>query len=150
MNKKIAAFLLLTAVAAPLCAAPNSTQMSVSVEVIARTILAIDSQPATIEVAPTDVSRGYIDIPQVVLFRVRSNAANGYTVQFEPVSFPFSRADIYWGSALTTVTTLDGSWMSHPYQQGATSGTLNVRLTLAPGTGPGTYTWPVHFEASSF
>ena len=148
MTNKTAVFLLLTAAATPLSAASNSAPMSISVSVIARTILAIDSQPATIDVTSTDVARGYVDVPQAVLFRIRSNAANGYAIQFEPVSFPFTQADISWGSALTTVTT-DGTWMSRPYQQGMTAGTLNVRLTLAPGTEPGTYAWPVRFEAGS-
>jgi hypothetical protein len=148
MSKKVAASLLLTAVASSLSASSNSAQMSVSVQVIARTILTVDSQPASIDVTSADVSRGYIEVPQAVLFSVRSNAAGGYALQFQPVSFPFSRADIYWGNTSSTVTT-DGSWMSHPYQQGMTSGALNVRLTLAPGTEPGTYAWPVHFEAGS-
>jgi len=148
MTNKTAVFLLLTAAAAPLSAASNSAPMSISVSVITRTILTIDSQPATIDVTSTDVARGYVDVPQAVLFRIRSNAANGYAIQFEPVSFPFTQADISWGSALTTVTT-DGTWMSRPYQQGMTAGTLNVRLTLAPGTEPGTYAWPVRFEAGS-
>ena len=87
-------------------------------------------------------------MPQAVAFHVRSNAANGYTVQFQPVSGPFSRADVSWGNAQATVGA-DGAWLSAPYRQGTAGGTFSVRLTLAPGTQPGSYAWPVRFDAGS-
>jgi len=150
MNKKATTFLLVTAVlAAPLFAGGSrSASMTVSVEVIARTILTVDSQPSSVEITDSDVARGYVDLPQSVIFHVRSNAANGYTVQFQPLAGPFSRADINWGNALATVGS-DGAWVTQPYQQGTTTATLGVRLTLAPGTQPGTYAWPVRFDAGS-
>ncbi len=81
MNKKVTAILLLTAtLIAPAYAGSTSAQLSVSVEVVARTILTIDSQPANIEITADDVARGYVDVPQAMLFHVRSNAINGYTV----------------------------------------------------------------------
>jgi len=149
MSKKISTFLLAAVVvAAPLFAASKSAQLSVSVEVIATTILTVDGQPASIEITSEDVTRGYVDLPQSVLFHVRSNAANGYTVQFQPVAYPFSRADINWGNTLATVGA-DGAWLTRAYQQGTTAGALTVRLTLAPGTEPGTYAWPLRFDAGS-
>jgi len=151
MNKKATTFLLVTAVlvVAPLFAGGSkSASMTVSVEVIARTILTVDSQPSSVEITDSDVARGYVDLPQSVIFHVRSNAANGYTVQFQPLAGPFSRADINWGNALATVGS-DGAWVTQPYQQGTTTATLGVRLTLAPGTQPGTYAWPVRFDAGS-
>ncbi|HUJ14348.1 MAG TPA: hypothetical protein VL284_11215 [Thermoanaerobaculia bacterium] len=99
-------------------------------------------------VTAADVSRGYIDLPQCVLFHVRSNAANGYAMQFQPVSFPFSRADVTWGSASATIGS-DGAWISEPYEAGTHAGAFNVRLELAPGTQPGTYEWPVGFDTGS-
>ncbi len=149
--KKITAVLLLAAVAltaAPLNAASSSAQMNVSVQVIARTILTVEAQPASVEVSPADVARGYVEVPQAVAFRVRSNAANGYTVQFEPVAAPFARAEVTWENAVATVGA-DGTWLTRPYQQGTTTGTMNVRLTLASGTQPGSYAWPLSFTASS-
>jgi hypothetical protein len=122
--------------------------MSVSVQVIARTILTMESQPATVEVTSADVARGYVEMPQAVAFRVRSNASNGYAVQFEPVAYPFARAEVIWGNAVATVGA-EGAWLTRPSQQGTTVGTMNVRLTLAPGTGPGSYSWPVRFAANS-
>ncbi len=122
--------------------------MTVSVEVIGRTVLTVDRQPATLEITRDDVSRGYIELHQAVSFRVRSNAANGYTLQFEAITFPFSRAEVTWDESAATVTG-DGSWMFRPYLEGTTAGTLNVRLTLMQGTQPGIYAWPVRFAAGS-
>lgn len=150
MKTRVTTILLVTALvaAAPLLAASKSASLSVSVEVVARTIMTVDSQPAAVEVTSNDVARGYVDVPQAVAFHVRSNAANGYTVQFQPVSGPFSRAYVNWGNAQATVAA-DGAWLSQPYQQGTMTGTFNVRLALAPGTQPGNYAWPVRFDAGS-
>ena len=150
MKQRVTAILILTSIvtALPVLAASKSASLTVSVEVVARTIMTVDSQPATVEVTADDVARGYVDLPQSVLFHVRSNAANGYTVQFQPLSGPFNRADINWGNSLATVSS-DGAWISQPYQQGTTSGTLSVRLALTPGTQPGSYAWPVRFDAGS-
>lgn len=149
MSKRITATLLLTVILiAPAYAASTSAQLSISVEVVARTILTIDRQPANIEITAADVARGYVDVPQAMAFRVRSNAINGYTVQFDPMSYPFSRADINWGNTSATVGA-DGTWLTRPYQQGTTTGSLNVRLTLTANALPGSYSWPVRVAANS-
>ena len=142
--------LVFTAMSAPLYAGSSTAQISVSVRVIARTILTIDAQPATVNITPDDVVRGYVDVPQAVAFRVRSNSREGYSLTFQPVSFPFSAAEVRWGAQTATV---EGSeWMSsltHPYQQGGSVGSLAVRLRLASGVEPGSYTWPLQVAASS-
>ena len=149
MTKRVTTALLIGALAAtPLAAASRSGSLTVSVEVIARTIMTVDSQPASIQVSSDDIARGYIEFPNSVAFHVRSNAANGYVIQFQPVSGPFSRADVTLGSSQAAVGT-DGAWLSQPYQQGTTTGSFNVRLVLAPGTQPGSYPWPVRFDAGS-
>jgi len=150
MNKKITAFLMLAAVIAtlPASAASTSAQLSVSVQVVARTSMTVDSEPAAVEITTTDVARGYVEVPQAVLFHVRSNASNGYTVQFDPISYPFSRADINWGNTMATVGA-DGAWLTRPYQQGTTAGSLNVRLMLSSNAAPGSYAWPVRAAANS-
>lgn len=151
MRRQLQAFLGLASIlliTAPAFAGSTSAQLNVSVQVIARTILTIDSQPATVTVTADDLARGYIDLPQAVAFHVRSNASNGYTVQFDPLAGPFARADVTWGNSVATVGS-DGSWMTRPYQQGTTTGSLTVRLALAPGAQPGSYAWPLHFGADS-
>jgi hypothetical protein len=149
VQKTLSAALVFVAVASaiPACGA-TSGQMHVSVEVIARTILTIDSQPSSVQVTAADVSRGYIDLPQAIVFHVRSNARDGYSLQFQPVSGPFTTAVLSWSNAIATVGA-DASWMAQPYQRGITTGSMSVRLTLAPGTTAGTYAWPVALGADS-
>ena len=128
--------------------AATSAQMHVSVEVIARTILTVDSQPASVTITSADVSRGYVEVPGAIGFHVRSNARNGYHVEFQPVSGPFSSAVVTWGNSVATVGS-DSSWVAQPYQLGTTTGSMDVRLILAPGTAAGTYAWPVVVGADS-
>jgi hypothetical protein len=149
MKKTVTAVLMAAiAVATPVFAGSSSATLGVSVQVVARTILTVDSQPSTVDITADDVARGYVDLPQSVLFHVRSNAANGYSVEFQPVSYPFSRADVSWGSTTATIGS-DGAWLTESYQQGTQAGSLNVRLSLAPGTQPGSYSWPLRFDAGS-
>lgn len=150
MTKRVTPVILLAAfvAATPLAAASKSASLTVSVEVIARTIMTVDSQPAAVEVTAGDIARGYIEFPSSVVFHVRSNAANGYVIQFQPLLGPFTRADVTYGGSFAAVGA-DGAWLSQPYQQGTTSGSFSVKLTLAPGSQPGSYPWPVRFDAGS-
>ena len=142
--------LAFTAMSAPAYAGSTTGQINVSVQVLARTILTIDSQPSTLNITADDIARGYVDLPQAVGFRVRSNSREGYSLTFQPVSFPFSAAEVRWGAQMATVEGTD--WMSslsHPYQQGGSAGSLAVRLRLASGVEPGSYAWPLQLAANS-
>ena len=144
------ALLAVTAMSAPLYAGSSAAQMNVSVQVIARTILTVDAQPSEINVTADDIARGYVDVPQAVAFRVRSNSRQGYSLTFQPVSFPFSAAEVRWGGQMAMVD--GGDWLaalSHPYQQGGSAGSLSVRLRLSAGVEPGTYAWPLQVAANS-
>src|SRR6266550_643196 len=102
--------LAFTAMSAPLYAGSSTAQINVSVQVIARTILTIDAQPATVSITTEDIARGYVDVPQSVAFRVLSNSREGYALTFQPVSYPFSAAEVRWGAQMATVESSE--WMS--------------------------------------
>ena len=129
-------------------AASSSAQMQVSVLVVARTILTVEQQPATIEITANDVARGYLDFPNAIAFRIRSNAANGYVLQFAAVDAPFSRAEITWNGIVLMIRA-EPARINQRYQPRTTSGLLTVRLRLAPTAVPGTYPWPIHLAAAS-
>ena len=122
--------------------------MQVSVLVVARTILTMEQQPATIEITANDVARGYLDFPNAIAFRIRSNAANGYVLQFAAVDAPFSRAEITWNGIVLMIRA-EPARINQRYQPRTTSGLLTVRLRLAPTAVPGTYPWPIHLAAAS-
>ena len=141
----------LIAIANPIYAGSSTAEMTVTARVIARTILSVNSQPASVNVTADDILRGYVDVPQAMTFTVRSNARDGYALSFQPVNFPFSAADVEWNGQ-TTVVQSGNSWaasMIHPYQQGGSVGALTVRLRLAAAAEPGTYSWPVQVAANS-
>jgi hypothetical protein len=152
MMRTLRTILLLIAtfviVAAPAYAGSASATMAISVQVIGRTLLTVAQQPASVEVTQNDIQRGYIDVPAAVAFQVRSNAREGYSLQFEPVNGPFAQARVTWDNS-TAAVGADGSWLTRGYQQGTTTGRLDVRLVLAADATPGSYSWPVRFAANS-
>jgi hypothetical protein len=151
MVKRTAILLSLLAIAAFLPTAyanSASATMNVSVQVIARTIVTVGQQPVAIDVTAKDIQRGYIDLPAAVAFQVRSNARNGYVLQFEPVGGPFSQAQVRWGNS-TAVVGADGTWLTRSSQTGTATGLLDVRLVLTAEATPGSYGWPIRFDANS-
>jgi len=138
----------LAAAAVPATAASRAADMQVSVVVVARTILTVDQQPTIVQVSASDVARGYLDLPQAIAFRIRSNASNGYTVQVGPISAPFTHAEVTWNRIVMVVSS-DSTSVRQQYQPGTTSGVLSVRLLLAPTTVPGSYHWPIQLTAAS-
>ena len=139
------------AIANPIYAGSNTAEMTVTARVMARTILSVGSQPASVSVTSDDILRGYVEVPQAVTFTVRSNARGGYALSFQPVNFPFSIADVRWNGQMTVVQS-GNDWaasLTHPYQQGGSVGALTVRLRLAAGAEPGTYSWPLQIAANS-
>jgi len=151
MLGRISRTLLLAALviySSPLIAASSASSLNVSVEVVARTLVTLDRAPESIEITTEDAARGYVDVPQAVFFRIRSNASNGYALEFEPMRYPFTQAEIRWGNSGATVGT-DGAWIAHGYDTGTTTGSLDVRLMLTPGVPAGSYSWPVQFDAIS-
>ena len=149
MTRLSVLFSLNLAVAAvPATAASRAADMQVSVVVVARTILTVDQQPATVQVTAGDVARGYLDLPKAIAFRIRSNAADGYTVQVGPISTPFTRAEVTWDRIVMVVSS-DSTSVRQQYQPGTTNGVLGVRLILAPNTVPGSYPFPIQLTAAS-
>jgi hypothetical protein len=140
--------LSLAAAAVPATAASHAADMRVSVVVVARTIISVDQQPTTVQVSAGDVARGYVDLPQAIAFRIRSNAANGYTLQVGPIGAPFTHAEITWNTIVMVVGN-DSTSVRQQYQPGTTNGVLSVRLLLAPTTVPGSYPWPIQLTAAS-
>ena len=140
--------LLLLGIAGPLCAGSSSAEMRVSVTVVPRTILIVDSEPSHVEVTQTDVARGYLELPDALIFRVRSNNPTGYLVQVAAIGGPFGRAIVTWGSSSVSIGTSE-AWIAQPYRRGVTPVVASVRLDIPRGTAPGTYPWPVAVSANN-
>jgi hypothetical protein len=132
--------------AAPMHADSVSAQMNVSVQVLARAVVAVDSAPASVEVTASDITRGYVELDSPVMVRVRTNSRRGYVLQVNNVSETFSRVEL--STSTMSMSVAQESWIERPYVAGGDVMPVHARLHLAPGTLPGSYALPVAFSAT--
>lgn len=132
--------------ASSLNAGSTSAPMTVSVQVIGRAILSIESAPRQIEITADDVARGYVDLPGSIILRVRTNSRSGYLLQASNAGPAFISAELSFGDA--TMKVVEESWIQRPYASGGDRLSIHARLRLAPMTTAGAYTLPLAFSAS--
>lgn len=145
------ATLMLFALAAPgtVLAGSTSALMSVSVQVQARTLLNVESQPPSLVLTEADVARGYVDVPVGSRIRVRSNDPHGYLLAFEVSAGPFTALEVT-GLGSTAQVSAAGGWLAQPYAGTASvTASLGYRFLLSGDARPGLYPWPVALTAAS-
>lgn len=148
VNRTLAAFVGLTLLlTTPLAADSVTAPMQVSVQVLARAIVTVDSQPATIEITAADVTRGYVDLDAPILVRVRTNSRRGYMLQVEKTSETFSGIDLSLPGGSMNIASHE-SWIQRPYVSGGDVMPIRARLFLSAGAMPGAHALPVAFSAS--
>ncbi len=139
------AMLLLAAV--PMQAESVSGTMQVSVQVIARAVVTIDSQPASVNVTAEDIARGYVDVEAPIVVRVRTNSRQGYLLQVENQSESFSSIELTSGNVAMNVGSHE-SLLRRPYVSGGDVMPLRARLHLSSAATPGSFVLPLAFAAS--
>jgi hypothetical protein len=124
-------------------AGSTSATMSVRVQVQARTLLNVESQPPSLVLTETDLARGYVEVPAVSRIRVRSNDPDGYLLAFDVTAGPFTAIEVT-GLGPAARISANGGWLARPFAgtQPVTS-ELTYRFLLASDVRPGTYAWPV-------
>jgi hypothetical protein len=139
--------LLALGVAGTVRASSTSALMSVSVQVQARTLLNVESQPPSVVLTEADLARGYVEVPAVSRIRVRSNDPNGYLLAFDITAGPFTAIEVT-GLGPAARISANGGWLARPFTgtQPVTS-ELTYRFLLASNVQPGTYAWPVSLSA---
>ena len=123
-----------------------SARMNVSVQVVARAAVTVDSVPE-IEITAADLARGYVDVAQPLQFRVRTNSRAGCLLQVTRLDESFSAVELSFGNTLMTVA--HESWIVRPYVPGGESVSASVRVRLAPGAMPGRHPLPLALSASA-
>ncbi len=136
----IALLVILTAGA--LFAGSASAPMRVSVNVIGRAILTVDSRPDAIEVTEADVTRGFVDVSAPIIVRIRTNSRAGYLLQADQQDATFKAVELTFGDATMTVAGSE-SWISRPYVPGGEVLAMHMRVRLDPEVQPGTYPLPI-------
>ena len=136
---------LIVLAATPAGAESNSATMNVSVRVIARTVLAID-QPSTISITNQNISRGYVDVPAVIVLRVQTNDRRGYLLHASKIGAAFESIELSTPGARMNVA--ENAWLYRPYNGGADVMEIRARLHLGSGAQPGIRALPVRFDAT--
>jgi hypothetical protein len=139
--------LLALGVSGNVLAGSTSALMSVRVQVLARTLLSVESQPPSLVLTEADLARGYVEVPAVSRIRVRSNDPNGYLLAFDVTAGPFTAIEVT-GLGPAARISANGGWLARPFAgtQPVTS-ELTYRFLLASNIQPGTYAWPVSLSA---
>jgi hypothetical protein len=139
---RLSAALLVIFTAGEIFAGSASAPMHVSVNVVARAILTVDSPSATIDVTEADIARGYIDVSAPIVIRVRTNSRAGYMLQAEPQIADFKMVELTFGDSTMTVAGTE-SWISRPYVPGGEVIAMHMRVHLEKATQVGSYPLPI-------
>ena len=143
---RISTALVVILTASQLFAGSASAPMQVSVNVIARAILTVDSTPGAVEVTGADIARGYVDVSAPVVIRVRTNRRAGYMLQAEQQSSDFKVVELSFGDSSMTVAGNE-TWISRPYVQGNDVIAMHMRVHLDANAQAGSYSLPISFSA---
>ena len=148
VRRRAASIVLATAVfAAPLLAETRTAQMTVSVTVIARAVVDVEQMPAAIEVTADDVARGYVEVKEPMVIRVRTNSRSGYMLHADKRDETFSAVELSLPGASMTISSHE-SWIQRPYVRGGDAIPVRAVLRLAPGTTAGVHALPISFSAT--
>ncbi len=130
----------------PIFAESVSAPMTVSVQVIARAIVTIDSQPSDVVITSADIARGYLDVTEPIVVRVRTNSRRGYSLHIAKSNEAFSAVELSIRDA--SVHVANESSLARPYVAGGDVMPVHARLFLAAGATVGRQSLPVAFDAS--
>jgi hypothetical protein len=131
----------------PALAGSSSADMNVSVQVIARAIVSVDSQPSAVTITAADIARGYVDVPAPIVVRVRTNSRQGYLLQVENQSETFSSIELSSANIAMNVGAHE-TWIQRPYTAGGDVLPMRARLHLASAATIGSFSLPIAFSAT--
>jgi len=127
-------------------AGSNTARITVTATVLARANLKILSQKQELVVTNSDISRGYVDIPNASRLEIKSNSPDGYMIVFEG---SYGSVDLFreihvQGLGRDVLIDVNGGRVMIP-SQGLSPVTkdLSYRFVLAENAQPGSYMWPI-------
>jgi hypothetical protein len=120
--------------------------MNVSVQVVARAVLVVDERPASVVITADDIARGYVDVAEPIVIRVRTNSRDGYLLQAFNADPSITSVELSFANARMIVDR-DEAWVQRPYSRLPDVMQIRARLHLAPESLPRVAPLPVTFEA---
>ena len=133
--------------ALPVVAGSTSANVQVSVQVIARAIVSIDSQPAVVTITEADIARGYVDVAGPIMVRVRTNSRSGYVLQAANQSEAFSSIELTSPEVQMDVGSHE-TLIQRPYIAGGDLIPMRARLHLSQVATAGSVSLPIAFTAT--
>lgn len=147
MRRLLLATIVSLALLAPEVAhgASTSASMNVSAVVLARAVVNVVQQPAQVVVTADDIKRGYVDIAEPFVVKVRTNSRRGYQLQVANSDPAFRTVEIRSGDLSMNVA--GESFTARPYVPGGESIAMTVRFALAEGVHEGSHAFPLAVAA---
>lgn len=146
MSSKVnAALLTFVLIASTASADSPNARMNVSVQVMARAVVSVDSQPGDIVVTAADIARGYVDVTEPLRLRVRTNSLRGCLLQVSKTSETFAAVELSFGNVSMSVA--NQSWIARPHVAGGETVSATIRVRLAAGAEAGRHPLPVEVSA---
>jgi hypothetical protein len=124
----------------------KSDNLLIKATVLHRQELKILYQTSSITVTTSDIQNGYLDIPGATQIYVYDNNRSGYSLLFEGLSWPFSRA-LVQGLDHELQVNLPSAFIHQPYSKKPVVATLSYRFDLANDVKPGVYRWPLSISS---
>ena len=121
-------------------------ELQVGATVLPRALIAAESSPATLEVTPADVARGYVDARRAMRLTIANNSPYGYALDVWPAAPVFRAVEIQGFGADVRLGDDGGAIVARGARGAALPLVLDFRFTLAPGLAPGRYPWPLKFQ----
>ncbi len=126
-----------------------SSNLLVSARVVPVVQYNVLHQENTITVTAEDINRGYIDVENAVIYRIKTNSRNGHLLVYSRDTSLFKEIFILGNHY---VQTMSGSWgeIPMPYQGNHYfTKELGFRFQVTENMKPGTYPWPLAITLSS-
>lgn len=127
-------------------AAESRTSFAVAVSVQPTASLREISRPATIEISPTDVQRGFAEI-NPVRFEVASNSRDGYALELIPINRLFTAVSVHGLGDDVTVGADGGTVIQRGRNARPAALDLRFKFFLRADLPPGRYPWPLALTA---
>ncbi len=148
MKRLIKNILITVALVLMVGVSPAFAGSGAKVEVYARVMpmvsVQVVNQPSVLNITPSDIEKGYVEVPAATVLTVKTNSA--YVIYFERVAEDrlFEEIEVDTGTATTSIVTSQGMvYEPYPGSVHPSRKTISYRFYLAESVEPGVYPWPV-------
>lgn len=124
----------------------NKARVTVTARVLARTSIKFLYQAPELVVTNSDISRGYVEIPDASRIELKNNSPDGYMLVFEGTNGQVNLVKEIQVQGLGREVQIDayGGWIVLPNEGLApVTKELSYRFVLSEKAQPGSYAWPL-------